>query len=410
MQNFRGALIAVGCGLLAAMACADSESSTGEGSAGSAGSGASGGSGGSSGFGGSGGLITDGGNEADVDFCAQDSFSATRKPLAVQLVVDRSASMNVATSGGTRWQAVRMGLNAFLADPDSESIELGLSLFPQALDGEPPQSCSQDADCGAYGPCQDLGSFGACFASLGSAPYSSCELSDYAPQVAYGPVPDVKAQIDTTLAVTTPSGNTPTSTALQAAIDSLRDWGVGHPQHALAVVLATDGDPTDCLPTSPAAIAQIATLGRLGAPSVSTFVVGVGVNSGALEQIARAGSDPPNGAFYADVDSQAAAGLTSALRKVRFEALGCAFEVPKAQDGKLVDTNYVNIYIDVAEESVLLPLVTTAEQCGSDEAWFYQMENSEVVGFELCPAACDRLQSGPEAKVMLAVGCETILK
>lgn len=143
---------------------------------------------------------------------------------------------------------------------------------------------------------------------------------------------------------------------------------------------------------------------------MSTFVVGVGVNSGALEQIARAGSDPPNGAFYADVDSQAAAGLTSALRKVRYEALGCAFEVPKAQDGKLVDTNYVNIYIDVGTEDVLLPLVTTAGECGNDEAWFYQMENTEVVGFELCPAACDRLQSGPEAKVMIAVGCETIVK
>ncbi|MGE0323159.1 MAG: hypothetical protein AB7S68_12690 [Polyangiaceae bacterium] len=382
-------------------------------SGGTGGSAGNGGSSGSSGNAGSGGFL-----DADVPdnrinpdaACQGTTVVAEHYPLGALLVVDRSKSMDVATGGGTRWQALNSALTEFLADTDSEALQLGLELFPEFLSGSPPSSCTTDKDCGPYGPCQDLGSFDQCFAALGSAPYSSCEAADYAPKVAIGPATTVAGSITSTIAAVTPAGNTPTSAALLTAIDNLRKWSIDHTDHRLAVILATDGDPTDCLPTDSNSIAQIAADGLAGSPSVSTFVLGVGINSGPLQQIAAAGTEPDVGVVFADVGSNASSNLTEALRSVRVEALGCDFVLPELPPGVDLDYDKVNFLTYAGGEESQVPRVSDASQCGNDAGWYYTGDPSAPSGISACPSVCEALKSRDIERVSYLLGCATEVK
>ncbi|MCA9641526.1 MAG: VWA domain-containing protein [Polyangiaceae bacterium] len=383
------------------------------GTGGASGSSGQGGSAGSSAQGGSAGFldadVPD--NHFDLDAaCVGTSVKPEHKPLGSLLVVDRSKSMDVATGGGTRWQALNSALTSFLADTDTEALQLGLVLFPEFLSGSPPSSCVDDNDCGAYGPCQDLGSFDQCFAALGSAPYVSCEAVDYAPTVAIGPATSVASGITSSIAGVTPAGNTPTSAALLAAIDSLRSWGADHTDHHLAVILATDGDPTDCLPTDANSIAQIAADGLAGSPSVSTFVLGVGINSSPLQQIAAAGTEPDVGVVFADVGSNASQNLTDALRSVRIEALGCDFLLPEGPPGQTLDYGKINFSVYSGGQESQVPRVSDANQCGNEAGWYYTGDPSMPTGITACPAVCDQLKSGSVDKVEYLLGCDTVVK
>lgn len=400
------------------VACSADGGSSTPGSGGSAGattagSGGTGAQAGSAGSGGAGGFLDaalpDGNLDPDAA-CTSTAVRAEQRPLAALLVVDRSKSMDVATSGGTRWQALNTALSSFLTDADTEALQLGLVLFPEFLSSDPPSSCTQDKDCGPYGPCQDLGSFDRCFASLGSAPYVSCEAADYAPRVAIGPAASVASAITGAIGSATPAGNTPTSAALLAAIDGLRVWAADHTDHRLAVVFATDGDPTDCLPTDAGSIAQIAADGLMGSPSVSTFVLGVGINSGPLQQIAAAGTDPDVGVVFADVGSNAASNLTQALRSVRLEALGCDFLLPEPPAGSILDYDRVNFSVSSGGEESQVPKVPDASQCGNDPGWYYTGDPAEPTGLSVCPSVCNGLKSGSIESVQYLLGCQTVVK
>ncbi|MEZ4231775.1 MAG: vWA domain-containing protein [Polyangiaceae bacterium] len=412
MRGLRLGGVLVSLGLYAACSAGDGGAATGSG--GSGGSAAQGGSAGSSGQGGGSGGFLDADvpdNHVDIDAaCSSTAVRAEHRPLAALLVVDRSKSMDVATSGGTRWSALSSAVVTFLADTDTEALQLGLVLFPEFLSGSPPSSCASDKDCGPYGPCQDLGSFDQCFAALGSAPYVSCEASDYAPRVAIGPASSVASDVTSSIAGVTPSGNTPTSAALLTAIDSLRVWAASHTDHRLAVILATDGDPTDCIPTDSSAISQIAADGLAGSPSVSTFVLGVGINSGALQQIAAAGTEPDVGVVFADVGSDASSNLTEALRSVRIEALGCDFSLPEAPAGFSLDYDKVNFSVGSGGETSQVPRVSDASQCGSEPGWYYTGDPSMPRGISACPATCDGLRSGDLDRAQYLLGCETLVR
>ncbi len=413
MRTWRLTSVVLCVGLYVACSSADGGSSSpGDGGSGGQSSGGSSGSQASGGTSGAGGSFLDAAapDASDADFCLGETYEAKRRPLGSLLVVDRSKSMDVVTSGGTRWQALDTALTSFLADTDTDALQLGLVLFPEFLSGDPPSSCVDDKDCGPYGPCQDLGSFDRCFASLGSAPYVSCEATDYAPSVAIGPAATVASSITSTISGVTPSGNTPTSAALLSAIDSLRVWGADHTDHRLAVILATDGDPTDCIPTDASSIAQIAADGLAGSPSVSTFVVGVGINSGPLQQIAAAGTDPDVGVVFADVGSNASANLTDALRSVRFEALGCEFLIPEPQAGMVVDFDRVNFGVSTGGEETQVPKVSDPSQCGNEAGWYYTPGVDPAETVTACPATCEGLRDGSIERVNFQLGCETIVK
>lgn len=68
-------------------------------------------------------------------------------------------------------------------------------------------------------------------------------------------------------------GLTPTAPALQGAVDAAKAQKTANPTHASAVVLVTDGFPTDCAPIDIPGVSAIAQGGKTA--GVSTYVIGV---------------------------------------------------------------------------------------------------------------------------------------
>lgn len=138
----------------------ESGGSSGKGGTGGTGVLITGGSGGNSagGTGGSSGSLSvgatgnDGGTGASPA-CAADVKTAKLTPLDLFVMLDISGSMlDETASGGTKWVAVTNALEAFLTDPASEGLGVGIQFFPQ-LDPDVPATCTEDSQCGTHGPC-----------------------------------------------------------------------------------------------------------------------------------------------------------------------------------------------------------------------------------------------------------------
>jgi hypothetical protein len=67
------------------------------------------------------------------------------------IMLDRSDSMRLETgTGASKWDAMRSALTAFIEDPESDGLGVGLQYFPLGAPGIP-ESCNVDPDCGATG-------------------------------------------------------------------------------------------------------------------------------------------------------------------------------------------------------------------------------------------------------------------
>src|SRR5262249_4284811 len=128
-----------------------------EGGAGSGGAGGAAGASGAAGVGGGVGGFTveDASGSGDgLLTCAADSITPTLIPLDLYVMMDSSSSMQeTTTTGSTKWTAIRDAMSAFLNDPQSAGIGVGIGYFPVPNPGVPAQ-CTSNADCGAFGPCQ----------------------------------------------------------------------------------------------------------------------------------------------------------------------------------------------------------------------------------------------------------------
>src|SRR5262249_37939780 len=147
--------------------------------------------------------------------------------------------------------------------------------------------CFTDADCGgsACGPCD--ANAGLCVGAVTAT--DSCDAADYSvAEVPIQPLPGVAQAITTAMGNHMPSTGTPTSAALQGAINYAQTWAAAHPSHLTVVAFATDGIPSGC-DTDLGHIDAIAASGLSAMPSIKTFVIGVGSSLQALDGIAAAG-------------------------------------------------------------------------------------------------------------------------
>ncbi|MGZ9067785.1 MAG: hypothetical protein ACXW2I_20900, partial [Burkholderiales bacterium] len=106
------------------------------------------------GFGGTG---NSSGGSGSIDACAETAQMGKLVPLDIYIMLDVSGSMLDATTAAanapTKWSAVRSALQAFLTDPGSDGLGVGIQYFPLA-DPAVPATCNSDAQCGAaHGPC-----------------------------------------------------------------------------------------------------------------------------------------------------------------------------------------------------------------------------------------------------------------
>jgi len=352
-------------------------------SSGGTGGGTGGASGGGGGTGGSGGSVAsgeacpglpfedaDGG--AGVDACRGISYEAEPVPVDLFLMLDRSDSLKneVPSSGLTRWEVLRDAVSAFIDEASGEDIRMGLGLF------------------GRTGGNDDA---------------LDCDTNYYAtPKVEIGDLADVGGDIVDAMAAVRPGGLTPTAPALQGALAHAAEWAASTSGRATAVVLVTDGYPTQCMPNSVAEIAAIAEQAHMTEPYVRTYVVGLAADFN-LDNIAVSGGT--HSAYLVD-EGDPAASFVAALRNVSNTRLACRYELPPPpSDTMQLDLTEVQVTYTTGDDAVEeVPSIADLEACSRNPngGWYYD-NPEQPTQILVCPCTCARFEAG---RVDVAVGCK----
>lgn len=407
--------LAAAWALVFGLACGDDGNSTQGGAPSDGGSGGTGaadgasGGGGSTadGAGGSGAGFNIGGGGESFGECAGESVKGEKRPLDMYIMLDQSGSMTEEVSGGgDKWDAVTEAFATFVQQPAALGIGVGLQFFPLQVTGTCPGSCQTNEDCAACG--------GACFVNQQgegtcSGNVDSCNAADYSsPEVPIQALPGVADDVVGSLIGRVPVGATPTSAALQGAVDYAVDWAGDNPEHVTIVVLATDGNPTGC-DTNLDNIGAIASAAAQGSPQVLTFVIGVGSSLTALNSIAAAGGT--NEAFLVSGSDNVTEEFLAALDEISGTALGCVYTIPQPQEGDL-DFDKVNVtYTPEGEEDgQAIPRVDGIGDCPSDDDGWYYDNPDEPTQILLCESSCQRVSADLNGSVDIVLGCETIAK
>ena len=312
-----------------------------------------------------------GSGDAPIEACAAETTRAQQLPLDIYIMLDQSGSMDDPVQGGTKWTVIRNALAQFLSQPALTGVSVGLQYFPLNND--------------------------------------SCTAADYAnPAVEIAPLPGVGTAIAQSLMQHGPTTNTPTSAALQGAINHCKTWGTAHPDHVVIVILATDGDPTAC-DTSIPNIATIAAGGASGTPKVLTFVIGVGTSQANMDQIAVGGGT--TAAFMVNTSGNVGQQFLDALNVIRGTALGCVYKLP-SPDGGTPDFDKVNVQYTPNGTGTpqMFPRVDGLASCPpSGDAWYYD-NASAPTQINLCPSTCNKVKADTTGLVDVLLGCKTILE
>jgi hypothetical protein len=321
-------------------------------------------------------------------------------------MLDRSGSMNEYTGfdQANKWEAVTAALSTFVQQP-LEGTSVGLQYFGVPAASCVSRSCTRDSDCDVCG--------GTCEARICRSIFvrdaDSCSAADYArPEVEIGPLARTAPIIMASMAAQTPSTGTPTSAALQGAVDHAHAWAsaVQNAGHAVLVVLATDGDPTEC-DADLDHIDAIAAGGLSANPSVRTFVIGVGDLKANLDGIAKAGGT--GAAYIVSTGSNVTGQFLKALNDIRGKTVGCSYAIPAPPSGQQLDFGLVNVEYQPGNggAKVTFGKTASAASCGaSAHAWYYD-ETPAPRSIVLCPRTCSTIEADASASVHVVLGCQS---
>jgi len=209
--------------------------------------------GGSNGGGNNGG----GGGGPDAS-CPAVHFAATQVTPSIQLLIDRSGSMDTTLPGTntSRYQAMHDALvgSTGVVSQLQNKVYFGASLF------------SADA------PCPKL----------------------YSQPRAMANATTIKSLIESQ----SPNGNTPTAPSIDAVV---ADFAANPPPMGSppVIVLATDGLPNSCNANDDTTAETVTAAGKAYAAGIRVFVLGIaGVNDSFLQQVAAAGVGMANAPYY----------------------------------------------------------------------------------------------------------------
>jgi hypothetical protein len=237
------------------------------------------------------------------------------------------------------------------------------------------------------------------------------------PDVEIAPLSQNKDAISASLRAHSPDSETPTVPALQGAVDHASAWASAHPDHAVIVVLATDGLPFGCGATGVAGdidkVSAIAATALAAKPSIKTFVIGVTSTDGSLSnltQVAQAGGTTAFIVNSGDVEQQ----FLDALNQIRGSVqLACEYTVPQPTGGGKANLNEVNLAFTPGSgpsaniHRVIYP-VADATQCAVGVGGWYYDKTKDPVMVKLCDSTCSDVSMDRFGELDIVVGCQTI--
>jgi hypothetical protein len=297
-------------------------------------------------------------------FCARATYDGGASQLEIFLLLDRSDSMK----DDAKWDQVTAAIGAFVDDPQTGGLGLGLQFFP-----------------------------------LGSA----CADDKYLnPAVGLAPLPMIGPKIKSVLSATAPAGDTPTLPALRGAIEYARAARLADPKSRVFVALATDGAPNTCS-SSTSAVVEAAKSGAQNDPQVLTFVISIETGYLAdLGQIAQAGGTGAPIVITADASS--AQQFVNALKRIRDADQSCRFAVPATPGSVPASTDLGVSLASKQGSSRVAHLVASLAACPSQGDAFY-VESAEKQGdpgvVVLCPATCATTHAVGDERVTVTAGC-----
>jgi hypothetical protein len=314
--------------------------------------------------------------------CVNEVAQAELAPTNLVFIYDKSGSMGDAATGfdpNVKWIPVTTGIKDFFADPYSASVRASLQFFPENDD----------------------------------TIATTCAFPYVTPKVALTLAND--PAFVSALDQTTPSGGTPTLPALRGAIAYAKQVATDRPTDKTAVVLVTDGEPgfydadqkafvPGCADNDVPHAAAAAQAAFEGAPSVPTYVVGVGPSLSKLDAIAAAGGTSK--AIMVDVADPASTktSIATALAAIRKQEVSCDFSIPPAPAGQELDPFAVNVVLQQADGSE--HVLSYSKDCASADGWRYD-DPKTPSRISLCTAACDTAKASTAGKVSIAFGCKT---
>jgi hypothetical protein len=278
-----------------------------------------------------------------------------------------------------RWIPVGNGLKEFFADPYSKTVRASLQFFPQ-------NDVTIEAAC--------------------TYPYH-----EPAVPLSIAADPAFVNAIDTTK----PSGGTPTLPALEGGIAYAKKVAAERPDDKTAVVLVTDGEPgfydpdlkkivPGCENNDVANSAKAAKAALESDTPIATYVIGVGPQLEALNQIAVAGGT--SSAVMVDANDPAAtkASIVAALDAIRRREVSCDFSIPPPPAGQELDPFAVNVVLQ--GEGGAEKILSYSKDCNSNEGWRYD-DAAAPTKILLCSSACEDARASSLGKVSIAFGCKT---
>jgi hypothetical protein len=411
----------------------------------------------------------EGGGAPDVRVmeCAGERHKADIVPVDLLLLMDTSASMDsgVSVAGGTRWENAQLAISAFIRDPASAGLGVGLQFFPYIPSVEKPcttdqdcadvagycrmrgacpgpdpltpgRSCRQNASsCGAAclpaGACSSTGALctnageacpggaGPCVAFRRScwstlSPGGDCDDATYeTPAVAIATLPGAQEALLTTLFGYFPWGGTPMGPAVRGALAHLRAHLRANPSHKAGLVLVTDGAPVGCQRNDFGDIGVELNAAFNGSPSLVTHVVGLFTKSdpemahAKLDLLAQVGGSKK--ALVLEPNGNLTQELQEGLNQIR-GVLACDYRIPQPPDGKTVDFGKVNLHYSDEAVSDDIPYVGSADRCDPARGgWYYDVPPTLGTPTRVltCEVTCRRFRTSQNGKVELVVGCAT---
>lgn len=302
--------------------------------------------------------------------------------IALLFMQDRSNSMasGFPTGSPNSWPNSVAALSAFVTDPASQGLDVGLGFFPQI--GGTASNCLG---------CDQLA-------------------------VPIGPITQTGPMIDSVMSASTTTPtliDTPLQCGLQGMIDGCLAYMQQHGEQCVAVFV-TDGNTSDPTPagatcdTNAANLLNIVSAGY--AKGVKTFALSLVSDAlSFVNQVAQAGGT--NSAFDVQAGTSVFVAALDAIRSsVAVQTtLPCQWLIPTPADGQAFDPMMLNVQFVATDGATPEPIgrVTSAADCAAAGGGWYYGDNANPTKVLACPQTCTVLTSAPAGVVEFVFGCYT---